>query len=213
MLPITEEVPKPLIKVGGKAFLEHILEALPKKIDEIILVVGYRGDLIRNFVGQTYKGKKVNYVEQRVLNGTGPAVGLTRKFFKKPERFFIVYGDEVLTKKDVERCLNYPLAWLCRKAKDPKKSGIVTLSSSGRILEVEEKPEVPKSNLTGAGLILVNTDLFKFKAPQHPSGERYLTSMMDKFVRSHVVRAVVGRRKLSFSSPGDIEKFVNRYLK
>ena len=43
MRPLTLERPKPLIEVAGRPILEHIIDALPREVDEIILVVGYKG--------------------------------------------------------------------------------------------------------------------------------------------------------------------------
>ena len=39
--PLTESCPKPLVKVCGKTLLDHIVEALPSAVDELIMVTGY----------------------------------------------------------------------------------------------------------------------------------------------------------------------------
>ena len=47
MQPLTLERPKALIAVAGRPVLEHIIDALPPEIDEVILVVGYKADMIK----------------------------------------------------------------------------------------------------------------------------------------------------------------------
>ena len=39
--PLTEDTPKPLIKVSGKTLLDRIVESLPSAVDELIIVTGY----------------------------------------------------------------------------------------------------------------------------------------------------------------------------
>src|SRR3989338_1043127 len=46
--PITEEIPKPLIEMDGKAILDHALELYSKKgFKDFVLCVGYKGEMIR----------------------------------------------------------------------------------------------------------------------------------------------------------------------
>src|SRR3989344_5750566 len=88
MRPLTDTIPKVLLKVGGKTFLDHILSALPALVDEIIIVVGYKGSQVKKYIGGKYGAKKVHYIMQRQQKGTARALMLTRYFFKKHERFF-----------------------------------------------------------------------------------------------------------------------------
>ena len=72
MRPLTDSTPKPLILVCGKPVLQHIVEALPPEVDELILVVGYFKEQIKDFCGEEYLGKRVHYCEQaNFAGGTG----------------------------------------------------------------------------------------------------------------------------------------------
>ena len=205
---LTNTKPKPLLRVGGKTFLDHIFDALPPVVESVVVVVGYKGNLIRAYLGKHYKGKKVFYVKQKNLSGTGHAVLLTKSHFKKPgEKLFIIYGDEPTRRRELEACLKHPFAWLCIEVQHPERSGIASLSKTGRIVKVVEKPKRPKSNLAAAGVMLVDTDIFRYKPKQHSTGEHYLTDMMDRFLKTHPVYAVRGRKHISFSTPEDIRKF------
>ena len=65
MRPLTLRTPKPLLQVAGRPLLEHIIYALPKDINELIVVIGYLGDQIKNFLGNEYHGLKIQYIWQK----------------------------------------------------------------------------------------------------------------------------------------------------
>src|SRR3989344_8278550 len=73
MVALTGEVPKPMLPVEGRPLLEYKLDALPDEIDEVILVIGYQGGVIRKHFGERYGNKRIQYVEQKELNGTAGA--------------------------------------------------------------------------------------------------------------------------------------------
>lgn len=206
MRPLTLKMPKPLLKVRGKAFLEHILDSLPVIVDEIIIVIGYKGGQIKKFLGEKYKDKKIHYVVQNAPDGTGSALMLTRSHFKKRERFLLVYADELVTKKEIKDCFAHKFSWLSRYVDIPEKAGVVSLSPQGRIVGVVEKPKRPSSNFVVSGLMVINADIFKHKPAKHRSGEYCLTSMMNRFIKDHNVRAVRGVDNLYFSSLKDMYK-------
>ena len=63
--PLTFKIPKPLLKISGKTFLERIIDALPFFLNEIIIVVGYKKEQIKKFLGEKYKNRKIYYVVQK----------------------------------------------------------------------------------------------------------------------------------------------------
>ncbi|NBX51722.1 nucleotidyl transferase, partial [bacterium] len=77
--PLTDSTPKPLIDVAGRPLLECVLNALPKNIDGITMVIGYLGEQIQKHIGESYKGIPVRYVMQERLDGTGGALDLLRR--------------------------------------------------------------------------------------------------------------------------------------
>jgi len=56
--PLTENCPKPLVEVGGKTLLDHIVGALPSSVDELIIVTGYLGEMIEAYCGTEFHGRK-----------------------------------------------------------------------------------------------------------------------------------------------------------
>ncbi|MDP4007342.1 MAG: NTP transferase domain-containing protein, partial [bacterium] len=51
MRPLTLNLPKPLLRVMGKSILERNLEQLQGLVDEVILVIGYKGEAIKKYFG------------------------------------------------------------------------------------------------------------------------------------------------------------------
>jgi len=65
LLPLTKDMPKCLVNVNGKSMLERQLDslALSKKIKEVIIVIGYKGQMIKEQIGNVYQGMEIKYVE------------------------------------------------------------------------------------------------------------------------------------------------------
>ena len=62
--PVTEKIPKGLIKINEKTLLEYSLDILNEyKIREVIIVTGYNADLIEKKIGNNYKDIKITYVK------------------------------------------------------------------------------------------------------------------------------------------------------
>jgi len=95
--PITEQMPKILIDVAGRAFAEHQIALLKKHgLTEIVLCVGYLGEQVQRALGDGSRwGVHLNYAfDGTVLLGTGGAIRQARPFLG--DAFFIVYGDTYL---------------------------------------------------------------------------------------------------------------------
>lgn len=110
MRPLTSKTPKPLLRVKGKCLIDYVLESLPSQVNEIIIVIKYRGNQIRMHVGETYRGKEVNYV---VGSDRGNVYSfLATKKYLKNERFLLIYGDEIPNPNNVKKCLKKDLSIL-----------------------------------------------------------------------------------------------------
>ena len=93
MLPLTQERPKPLVHIAGVPLIEHVLRALPNDIDEVIIVVGYKAQMIQDHVGDLFEGKKIRYVHQWMPAGTAHALSLAQPFLTG--RFLLMNTDDI----------------------------------------------------------------------------------------------------------------------
>src|SRR5207249_766715 len=81
MKELTNEVPKPMLKVQGKPILEHIIQGIVSAgIREVFIVTGFRADAIENFFGDGSKWNvRIAYGRQVVQDGTGKAPELAKE--------------------------------------------------------------------------------------------------------------------------------------
>lgn len=134
---LTAETPKPMLNVGNKPVLEHILDALPDEVDEVILIIGYLGHVIHDHFGGAYNGKRVLYVEQEELNGTGGALWRAQELLK--ERFLVMNGDDICAREDMRACAESPdWAMLVQKVEDIGSAGKVVVKN-GHVMDIVEK--------------------------------------------------------------------------
>jgi UDP-N-acetylglucosamine diphosphorylase / glucose-1-phosphate thymidylyltransferase / UDP-N-acetylgalactosamine diphosphorylase / glucosamine-1-phosphate N-acetyltransferase / galactosamine-1-phosphate N-acetyltransferase len=103
MRELTNELPKPMLKVQGKPILQHIIEGiLSAGVKEIFIVTGFRADVIENYFGDGSKwNAKIVYGRQVVQDGTGKAPELAKDFVGASS-FILTYGD-ILVKPETYR--------------------------------------------------------------------------------------------------------------
>jgi glucose-1-phosphate thymidylyltransferase len=150
--PHTHTLPKVLLHVAGKPILAHILDdLLALGIEHAVLIVGYMGDLVRDYVGSHYQGLKVDYVEQPERLGLGHAVSLAQPF-AGDQPILIILGDTIF-EADLKKVLSGGVDSIGVKAvDDPRRFGIVEVGADGKVTRLVEKPEHPTSNLAITGI-------------------------------------------------------------
>lgn len=151
--PHTYTQPKSLIPVAGKPILGHIIDELVKaQFTEFVLVIGYLGEKIRQFIHEKYPTLRVTFVEQPQREGLGHAVWTAREIIRHEKDIFIVLGDTVFD-IDVNLMLETPVSCLgVQEVRNPREFGIVELDSEGFVKKLIEKPKIPHSNLAIVGL-------------------------------------------------------------
>ena len=99
---LTRTVPKPMIEVAGRPYLEHvILSFADRGLQDFVLLTGYRSDVIEQYFGDgSSRGLRILYSRESEPLGTGGALRDARQLLG--ERFVVTYGD-VLRRFDYER--------------------------------------------------------------------------------------------------------------
>lgn len=158
--PLTNTTPKPLLKVGGLAILEHVLCSLPKEIDEIIIVVSYLSEQIENFIGDKFKNKNIRYIKQRDYLGTGHALQICKKFIKG--KFLVLMGDNIYDKKDVKRCLKYGRCMLVYKYKGLFTGNDIIFDQDHNLFNFIETENKIGDFLINTGLYVLDKNFFNY---------------------------------------------------
>ena len=167
--PITSTRPKHLVKLGGKAILEHCLETLKASgMRDAIIVTHYMSEAIRRYFGDgnTF-GMNLEYVEQPAMLGTGNALSIVEPYLDGD--FVLVYGDLLFTKRAVTSVIDLhkkkqPSATLAAvRVERPENYGILRLENQEFVREVIEKPDRndAPSNWANAGLYMFSMEIFE----------------------------------------------------
>ena len=95
--PISHSVPKSLIEINGRPFIEYQLDLLKEQgIKNVVICVGYLGEQIEKIIGDGEKfdiNIKYSYDGEKLL-GTAGAIKKALPYL--PETFFVMYGDSYL---------------------------------------------------------------------------------------------------------------------
>lgn len=203
--PLTDDTPKPLVKVNGKTLLDHIVEALPSAVDELIIVTGYLEEQIKDYCGEVFHGKKVTYLTQAEQKGTAHALWLCKGLLKG--RFLFMFADDLHGVRDIARVTSYTRAMLTFTTASPEKFGIVVRHPDGTLAEMIEKPEHPPSNLASTGVMVLDDHIFEFDPyAVETKGEYYLTDVIQQYAKKYPIAVVEQDLWIPIGYPEDIEK-------
>ena len=171
LMPITSSRPKPMIPIAGKPLLEYTILGLKEAgIDEILLIVGYKEDIIRNYFGNGIDKFqiKIEYKTQEEYLGTAHAFGYAKDFIKD-EPFLMIYGDllvdPIIFKETLRKFNENKIEGLISlvEVKNPQDYGIISLNSDGFVEKIVEKPSADLNigNLANAGIYIFDPLIFK----------------------------------------------------
>lgn len=143
--PLTDICPKPMIPLGGKPLLEHVITLLAKHgFDQLVVNLHHLPEVVRAHFGDGSAWKvRLTYSLETELLGTAGAVRRMAAFFDQP--FLVYYGDN-LSNMDLgefweAHTYQGELASMgLHREDDPCRSGIVRLDEWSRIAEFIEKP-------------------------------------------------------------------------
>lgn len=135
--------------------LAHILDELIKlNFDEVTFIIGYKGDMIRDYVTANYSFK-ANFVEQPEMRGLGHAVWLAKQHHYSEEPVLIVLGDTVF-KANLQKVFDFAESALgVKEVEDGRRFGIVELDPKLQVKRLVEKPENPPTNLAIVGIYYI----------------------------------------------------------
>lgn len=148
--PQTHTIPKALLNVAGKPILAHILDALVGQgIERIVVVTGYKGDRIREYLAERYR-EGVEVVEQTQRLGLGHAVQVTASTVGEGP-VLIVLGDTIVEPRWQDFLGGEVAVIGVKEVDDPRRFGVVEVSGE-RVVRLVEKPADPPSPLAIVGI-------------------------------------------------------------
>jgi len=171
--PLTESIPKSLIDVAGKPFLEHQLIALRNQgVEHVVLSVGHLGDQIREKIGDGGRfGLVIQYVSDgpRLL-GTGGAVKRAAALLDTP--FFVLYGDSYLQVSYKDAAARFretdTLGLMTVIRNEGKWDSSNVIYRNGKIIRYDKKERSPEMEYIDYGLGVLKKEAVESIPSQQP---------------------------------------------
>lgn len=161
---VVSDVPKCMAQVAGVPFLKHIFDYLEKeKFEHIILALGYKAEIITDWVQNQNRPFQISFVIEEEALGTGGAIKFA--FSKvKGERALVLNGDTFFD-INTESLYNFhqtkkaDISIALKPMKDFDRYGSVDCNEQHRIMQFNEKKQLSEGIING-GVYLINKALF-----------------------------------------------------
>jgi NDP-sugar pyrophosphorylase family protein len=175
--PFTLDVPKPLLPVLNRPFLEYQFQVLRAHgVREVVLCTSYRADSFRRAFGDGRRlGLKLRYVRETIPLGTGGALKNAERFLRDDAA--LVLNGDVLNAFDLRAFLRFhrarraEISIALTRVKDPTQYGLVLTDPQGRVRRFLEKPswDEVETNAINAGAYVFEPSAFD----HIPAGKTY----------------------------------------
>jgi NDP-sugar pyrophosphorylase family protein len=208
--PLTSDVPKALIPIGGKPFLQHQIELLKSQgIRDIVLCVGHLAEQVQDYFGDgRWLGVRIKYSEEKdSLLGTAGAIKKAEPLLG--DDFFLMYGDSYLM-IDYREVMRYfrrfhklGLMVVYRNCNQLERSNVVVEGDFVRVYDKEG--QTPGMAYINYGLSVLRKEALRYIPPGRPfSQEEFYQSLIDQ---RELLAFEVEQRFYEIGSPKGLEEF------
>jgi glucose-1-phosphate thymidylyltransferase long form len=190
--PLTDDKPKGMVEVADRPILTHCFEQLAAlDADELLVVVGYRKEVIIEHYGDEFEGIPITYAHQREQQGLAHALLTVEDHID--DDFMLMLGDNVFGAnlrdvKNRQQEQRADAAFLVEEVplEEATRYGVCDTNKYGEIVEVIEKPADPPSNLVMTGFYTFTPAIFHACHLVQPSdrGEFEISDAVDLLIHS-----------------------------
>ncbi|MFX0178918.1 MAG: sugar phosphate nucleotidyltransferase [Candidatus Hodarchaeota archaeon] len=168
LAPLTKVTNKHLLPVYDEPMIYKVIKTLTNSgITDITIVLGGEsvGDFIRLLGDGSEFNANFNYVYQQGSGGIAEALYLTKEIVKG-YKIAVILGDNIFEQsfltevKEFEKSDIYDCFLFLKEIHEPERFGVAELNDNGEIINIEEKPLSPKSNLCVTGLYFYDEKIF-----------------------------------------------------
>lgn len=163
--PHSYTIAKALMNVGGKPILAHILDEIKSLgIKDIIMIIGYKGEQIKEWAKETYPDLNFSFSVQTERKGLAHAILMGEPFMEENEPLLIVFGDTIF-EGNIGAALKtqFDGALGVKVVDDPRRFGVIETDETDKIIKLIEKPSIlkPMPALGGVNFIRNTSLMFK----------------------------------------------------
>lgn len=217
MFPFTLTTPKTLLPVVNRPILDHCIgKLMDAGISEIGVVIHPSQTQIIEHLNAKYPNQNIKVFEQREQLGLAHAIRFIETFVEE-EPFVLLLGDNLLF-EPLDQLIKLSeggnTSLLVKEVSNPQEFGIACIKN-GKIIKLEEKPAIPKSNLAVMGAYVFQPNIFDaiYKISPSKRGEYEITDAIQWLItQKHTVTYV--KTDLPIYDVGTLERWlkVNSYL-
>lgn len=166
LAPLTEDTPKPMLKIMGKTVIESVFDSLCAcGIRRASVTTMYLPWQIEAF-GSRYGTLEISYSREKTPLGTAGAV---RNACQSDYRTAIVLSGDGIFDFDLKKAINFHFeknadaTIITHKTENPPEYGVVLSESDGKIIRFEEKPAWPRviSGTVSTGIYILSRDIIE----------------------------------------------------
>ena len=202
--PFTETMPKVMLPIANKPILEYVIEAVKNSgINEIILVVGYKKEVIMDYF-KDYNDVKITYVEQDKQLGTAHALLQAKNLVK--DSFIVLAGDNIIDRNSISKLIKdtsqYSL--LIKEHPHPSKYGMVFIEK-GILKEIVEKPKEETGKFISTGIYKLPRSVFNEIEKHASEGVYALSTVVQSIVdKGEQINTIIAESWMDIVYPWDL---------
>lgn len=205
MRPLTDTVPKPLQMVCGKSLLAYKLDALPRAVDDVVIVIGHLGEQIISAIGERYGDRTIRYVAQSELDGTAGALRSAQDLLR--ERFLVLMGDDLYDAEELSRLAEEETAIGIARVQHREIGGEIIRREDGTLEEVREARHWVDDGLICTGAYALTRRFFDATPVRVPgTSEIGIPQTLAAIARTEPVALVPFVRWMQVTSADDLRR-------
>ncbi|WP_255171657.1 bifunctional sugar-1-phosphate nucleotidylyltransferase/acetyltransferase [Natrononativus amylolyticus] len=201
--PLSASLPKPMLPVADRPLVAHTVDAaIDAGATEVVLVIGYEADTVRDHFGDRYRGVPIQYAIQEEQAGTAHAVNTAREHIDGP--FAVLNGDNLYDQAAIDRLFAESPAVCAFEVDDPRNYGVLS-TIDGTVTGIVEKPSEPPTNLANAGAYAFPADAAEWlEVPESDRGEHEITDVLARVIDEYAVTPVTLERWMDVGRPWEL---------
>ncbi len=219
LYPITKSITKQLLPIYDKPMIYYPLSMLMLAGIKEILIISTEIDLprIEHLLGDGSQiGLDIKYKVQYAPNGLAEAFIIGEEFIGD-DSVSLILGDNIFYGNGIGRKLKTAAAQkdgatiFTYFVKDPKRYGVAEVDKTGNVISIEEKPDIPKSNLAVTGLYFYDNDVVEIAKNLKPSkrGELEITDVNSEYLKRGKLKSQFMGRGTAWFDTGTHESLMD----
>ena len=194
--PCTRVTNKHLLPIYDKPMIYYPLYSLINAGIKDIMIVsgkGHAGHFLELLGSGQQFGVKISYAVQEKAGGIAQALSLTEDF-SDGSNVMVLLGDNIFDYnfKDVVSKFNGGAQIFLKEVEHANRFGVASIKD-GRVINIEEKPQFPRSNLAVTGAYTYDKEVYSIIKTLKPSerGELEITDVNNEYIKKGILKAVI----------------------